>query len=187
MGLEAFSFDNNRNGDLNRNSTNSPTPSSGSSATFRRYRTFSESLNNNTSVIGGTNGSLNPNTNMPSPSVSSFYSYSNSSSPTAGIFAPASNTGLLVSYIYWTYQLIYVCNVLFLKRCFSPSSTLNSNNSNTNNNQNQLAQNYFSQSPSPTRKLFVSRRSMSPIPYSLRPSTLNTNGTSNKRKCKIST
>lgn len=61
-------------------------------------------------------------------------------------------------------------------RCFSPS---------TSTNTNQISQNYFSQSPSPTRKLFVSRRSMSPIPCQLRPnsfSAINTSSLGSKRK-----
>lgn len=94
---------------------------------------------------------------------------------------------------------------LIKKRCFSPSTT--------SQNQQQssftgchppqspspaalshppsvpspglLNNNYFSQSPSPTRKLFVTRRSMSPVPCTLRPSTLgvvansNNNGVNN--------
>lgn len=88
--------------------------------------------------------------------MSSCYSYSNSSSPTAGLSTNNNNPGLL--------------------RCFSPSTALANNSINATVNQN-----YFSQSPSPTRKLFVTRRSMSPI--QLRPSTLSGLNSNNKRKC----
>ncbi|CAF0999177.1 unnamed protein product [Brachionus calyciflorus] len=143
--------------DREQNRANSPNflNSSNSSSTFKRYRTFSESQNNQ-------NNNLNHHGNMPSPSISSCQSYSNSSSPTNfttnNNHAP-SNPGLL--------------------RCFSPSTTL----TNQNLNQSQLNQNYFSQSPSPTRKLFVTRRSMSPVPCSIRPSSFNpSNLVNNKRK-----
>jgi hypothetical protein len=103
------------------------------------------------------------NGNIPSPSLS-YHSYSNSSSPTGALFASANN-----------HQ-----GSSLLQRCNSPSTTLINNNNNFG--ATQLCPNYFSQSPSPTRKLFVTRRSMSPIPCSLRPSSLGSS-TSSKRKC----
>lgn len=70
-------------------------------ATFRRYRTFSESYNQTISNISGGVGG-----NVPSPSTMSC-SYSNSSSPTGGlgpnpfglplVTNSASHSGLLVS------------------------------------------------------------------------------------------
>jgi len=104
------------------------------------------------------------NGNIPSPSLSC-HSYSNSSSPTGALFASAN-----------THQ-----GSSLLQRCHSPSTTLINNNNTNNFGATQLCPNYFSQSPSPTRKLFVTRRSMSPIPCSLRPSSLGSS-TSSKRK-----
>jgi hypothetical protein len=147
--LEAFSFENRSDLSNNRNNCNSPSGSSSTQGTFKRYRTFSESFGN---------------ANIPSPSLSC-HSYSNSSSPTGALFASANN-----------HQ-----GSSLLQRCNSPSTTLIINNNN-NFGTTQLCSNYFSQSPSPTRKLFVTRRSMSPIPCSLRPSSLG-NSTSSKRKC----
>ena len=100
---------------------------------------------------------------MPSPSLSSFHSYSNSSSPTADLVgAMHSNSNNL------------------LLRCFSPSSSGRNAFGGGNGGQN-----YFSKSPSPTRKLFVARRSMSPVPGNLRPSSLTNalgSGCNSKRK-----
>lgn len=104
---------------------------------------------------------------MPSPSMSSCYSYSNSCSPTGGI-STSNNPGFV--------------------RCFSPSASMAINNSpslsaqnnGNSNNSNQLAHNYFSQSPSPTRKLLLSRRSMSPIPCLIRPNSFSAPGSKRK-------
>ena len=101
---------------------------------------------------------------MPSPSMSSFHSYSNSSSPTADLInSHNSNNSVPMS-----------GGSGLLLRCFSPSSSNRYAAASCGNGNS--GQNYFSKSPSPTRKLFVARRSMSPIPAcSLRPTSLNTN------------
>jgi hypothetical protein len=137
--------------------TNSPTSTS-SQNTFRNFRN-SESCHNNNPPPPPS--SITNNTgNMPSPSMSSCYSYSNSSSPTTGLTSmPNSYSGLL-------------------SRCLSPSTTTSMLGSNHQ-------QNYFSQSPSPTRKLFVTRRSMSPVTVSMKPSMLTTTSNQNKRKCNV--
>lgn len=101
----------------------------------------------------------NSQSNMPSPSMSSCYSYSNSCSPTGGISA-SNNPGF--------------------SRCFSPSASINNNSPSLASNSNQITQNYFSQSPSPTRKLFLSRRSMSPIPCLIRPNSFSAPGSKRK-------
>lgn len=92
-----------------------------------------------------------------------------------------------------------IINRCFKQRCFSPSTANNNNNNSVGNNHNHtnqhqsspspahpppsqspgLSGNYFSQSPSPTRKLFVTRRSMSPVPCTLRPSSLGLVGSTN--------
>lgn len=122
--------------------------------------------NNSPNTIGAPSAIFrhNSQSNMPSPSMSSCYSYSNSCSPTGGINA-TNNQGF--------------------QRCFSPSSaSLAINNSpslsQSQNNSNQISQNYFSQSPSPTRKLFLSRRSMSPIPCLIRPNSFSAPGSKRK-------
>lgn len=101
----------------------------------------------------------NSQSNMPSPSMSSCYSYSNSCSPTGGICG-SNNQGFA--------------------RCLSPSASIALNNSPSISNPNQISQNYFSQSPSPTRKLLITRRSMSPIPCLIRPNTLGASGSKRK-------
>jgi hypothetical protein len=176
--LDMFSsFEANNNS--NRNNTPSPSlTNSNNSNTFRRYRTFSESLNNNPTMTNvtassqSTTAAMSLNLNMPSPSMSSFHSYSNSSSPTADLIGsnPGSNNP---------------GNSLLL-RCFSPSSSNRNVFSGTSNNNSGASQNYFSKSPSPTRKLFVARRSMSPVPYNLRPSSLVMNGNASASKRKYS-
>ncbi len=105
----------------------------------------------------------NSQSNILSPSISSCYSYSNSCSPTAGISSSNNHNGF--------------------QRCFSPSASNAINNSpslSSQNNVNQISQNYFSQSPSPTRKLFLSRRSMSPIPCLIRPNSFSAPGSKRK-------
>ncbi len=91
--------------------------------------------------------------------MSSCYSYSNSCSPTGGI-STTNNPGFV--------------------RCFSPSASIAINNSPSLSAQSQIANNYFSQSPSPTRKLFLSRRSMSPIPCLIRPNSFSAPGSKRK-------
>jgi hypothetical protein len=107
---EAFSFDANtiRHDRTTNNSPNSLNISSMSN-TFKRYRTFSESINNtnitsSTTTINNSNinNSNTNNQNLPSPSMISYFSYSNSCSPTGGLtntsnLNSSSNHGLLVS------------------------------------------------------------------------------------------
>ena len=112
---------------------------------------------------------------MPSPSMSSScHSCSNSSSPTGNGSSHIQNSGLLVINNKESWHVLVKLISSLKKRCFSPSTTLlsNNNNSNNGNGSSLISQNYFSPSPSPTRKLFVTRRSMSPVTCQLRPSAL---------------
>lgn len=85
--------------------------------------------------------------------------YSNAPSPTSGILTPS--------------------------RSFSPSISFPGTiNSNANNNKTLTTTN-GSPSPSPTRKLFITRQSTSPVVCQLRPSILQPQSTSVKRKCKL--
>jgi len=124
-------------------------------------RTYNNSPN--TLAASSTIFRQNSQSNILSPSMSSCYSYSNSCSPTAGVSASNNPNGF--------------------QRCFSPSTSLALNNSPSLSSQigsNQINQNYFSKSPSPTRKLFLSRRSMSPVPCLIRPNSFSAPGSKRK-------
>ena len=86
--------------------------------------------------------------------------YSNAPSPTSGILTPS--------------------------RSFSPSISFPGTFSSNANNSNKTltTTNCSSPSPSPTRKLFMTRQSTSPVVCQLRPSIMQPQSTSVKRKCK---
>lgn len=126
---------------------------------FKRYRTCSDSLNLNNNIR-----------NIQSPISPSFYSSNSLPSPTTSF-------GLL--------------------RCYSPSMLTTNNNTIPTTSSTSLTTmstvtssttpvNNYSPSPSPTRKLFITKRSMSPINFQLKPTQLTQPVlTTAKRKCKL--